>query len=164
MGYEISLCATFEGTPRPTRNPFTGKESMLAPLAMQPAEHAAVRALIARYGGSLDPDGRGSVRGHTSAIFFNGFDERGDTVKILGDLREACEALFALATAGGLYLRPDEGPVLATRPDIVERVALLAEGEMIERCVLVRSPDELHAHLVADWQQTMANVAYALHR
>lgn len=134
---------------------------MHAALVMSAAELDAALAVIARRGGSLD-DGGGLLTLAHAAIQFYGFDAEGDLVKVIGDLRTACEFLFELASAGQLVIwngaADDDRPAsFVTTTDALSRAAAL--DDELGTTVLVTSAEHLFVSLAPDHADSMAYTA-----
>ena len=143
MAFEIHLRGSHRGAPREAENPFTKEREMQIPLVMDAGELAAARAILLR-DGTVDDEGFAVVASPTFRLQWFGFDEEGGLVEVRGDLKDACERLFELATAGALaiVLTQAEAPVAAvTTTDAFLRARALADelGEI----ELVTSPSEL---------------------
>ena len=161
MGFELGLRGTHRDVPREIIDPFTRKPAMHAPLVMSAVELDAARAVIARRGGTLD-DGAGLLTLRHAAIQFYGFDAEGDLVKVIGDLRTACEFLFELATEGQLVIW--NGAAADDRvASFVTTTAALARTRALDdelgTTILVTSAEELFVSLAPDHADSMAYTA-----
>jgi hypothetical protein len=130
---------------------------MHSPVVMSEKELGAALSVLGRYGGGLDEDGGGLVVLDGAELQFSGFDEEGDLVKILGDLRVACRTLFELATVGQMVIMPDEGNAYVTTAEALGRAEELAtEEEAFGPCTLVENADALAAALAGECERARA--------
>jgi hypothetical protein len=103
-GIEIAVRGTRRGPPRARKSPLTGAVETYAELEMDDEEYRAAAAVIARHG-AVDEHGEARLELPTAQIDIWGFDVDGAMMKLLGDLRGACEFVFELATAARLVVQ-----------------------------------------------------------
>ena len=119
MAYEFALMGTRRGEQRLVFNPFTGQSAMMTTPAMSDDERAAVRAVFARHGATLDA-GSGTIALAGAAMRLEDLGGLRSVVIIEGLIEQAIGILFEIATAGRLVVMNDHvkcddpGPVVTT--------------------------------------------------
>lgn len=130
-GVEIAVRGIRRGPPRARKSPFTGELESYAELEMNDDEYRAATAIMGRHG-AVDEYGEGRLDVPTAQIEVWGFDYDGCMMKLLGELRGACELVFELATAARLIVQFEsaagDASALVTTAELLTQARALDEA------------------------------------